>query len=734
MLLVATLAPEVAAAEPAAARRLVAAASSGGAPSPRSAAAETQAADAGAGAVEPAPPAPAPAGGDLAPAADVPQRVTITGSAAGQGEKASATATGLDLGLRETPQSISVLSRPELDDFGLASINDALALAPGITVEPVETDRTYYTSRGFDVTQFQIDGLGLPFTNGNQAGDVDTFLYERIDVLRGANGLTSFTGNPSATIDFIRKRPTRTLQATAGVTLGSWDRLRVDGDLSTPLDTSGSLRGRVVALGERRDSYLDRYHLDKRAFAAALDVDLSPRTTLELGAMQQDNDADSPMWGALPLTHSDGTPTHYARGTSTAPDWSWWNNTDRRLSAELSHDFGNGWKATGTATRRRLVSNSELFYVYGLPDAATGEGTQAYPSSFDGRYDQSTVDLRVAGPFRLFGRTHAFSLGADWGREVARERSGYPAQGIGDPVPDLATWDGDFPKPAWDGTPDGSDYRTTRRALFAAAHLAVTDTLDLVLGASWTSIASAGTNYGDRHAYARAATTPYAGATWDVGDDTTVYASFTRIFNPQTQIDRAHETLAPIRGSNLEAGVKSEWFAKKLLASFAVFRTRQDGTAVQDADTDFNPTTYHAEDAVSTGYEAELAGRLAPGWDIDAGWTQLRLRHPDGSPANRYVPRRTLKVATTWRLPSAPGVKIGASLRWQDDTTTADATTRQPSYAMVGLMAAWDIAPHWRAGLDVDNLTNEKPWASLYWTQAYHAPPRHWTASLRWTY
>ncbi|MCT6980900.1 TonB-dependent receptor plug domain-containing protein, partial [Salmonella enterica subsp. enterica serovar Oranienburg] len=87
----------------------------------------------------------------------------------------------------------------------------------GVNVERVETDRTYYSARGFDVTNFLVDGVGLPFANGQQEGDLDTALYQRVEVLRGANGLLSFTGNPSATINFVRKRPTADFQGSVGL-------------------------------------------------------------------------------------------------------------------------------------------------------------------------------------------------------------------------------------------------------------------------------------------------------------------------------------------------------------------------------------------------------------------------------------------------------------------------------------------------------------------------------------
>ncbi len=177
----------------------------------------------------------------------------------------SATGTGLVLSPLQTPQSVSTISREQMDDFGLDNANAVLALATGVNVEKIETDRTYYTARGFDIINFQVDGLGLPFTNGGAEGDLDTAMYERVEVLRGANGLLSSTGNPSATINFVRKRPTQDLQGSVGVTAGSWDMRRVDADLSGKLNHSGSVRGRIVAAGQDGDSYLDRYSLKKRS-------------------------------------------------------------------------------------------------------------------------------------------------------------------------------------------------------------------------------------------------------------------------------------------------------------------------------------------------------------------------------------------------------------------------------------------------------------------------------------
>ena len=108
----------------------------------------------------------------------------------------SSTATKLPLTLRETPQSVTVVTKQKMDDFNQTSINEVLGSVAGVTVEKIETDRTYYTSRGFDITNFQVDGLGLPMANGNVNGDLDTAIYDRVEVVRGASGLMTGAGNP----------------------------------------------------------------------------------------------------------------------------------------------------------------------------------------------------------------------------------------------------------------------------------------------------------------------------------------------------------------------------------------------------------------------------------------------------------------------------------------------------------------------------------------------------------
>ncbi|MFC4764989.1 TonB-dependent siderophore receptor [Dyella koreensis] len=652
-------------------------------------------------------------------------------------------ATRLPLSLRETPQSVSVITRAQMDDFGLNNVNDVLARSTGISVEKIETDRTYYGARGFDITNFLTDGLGLPFANGQQEGDIDTAIYDHIEVLRGANGLLSFTGNPSATINFVRKRPTADLQGSVGTTVGSWNNRRLDGDISGPLNQSASVRGRLVVANQDTDSYLDRYSQHKKIAAGMLEADLGANTLLSAGVSWQKNAPDSPMWGALPLYNSDGTPTNYRRSTSTSTDWAHWDSANTQSYVSLSHDFDNGWNLKAALNYRRITNDSELFYTYGTPDAATGLGLYSYPSRYTSTEKQYYVDMYASGPFTLGGREHRLVLGVNAGKSDVDQLSGYSSD-IGTPLPALWDWTGHYPKPSFDASFNGAQFHLRRRSAYATARWNLTDDLKLITGASLTYIHSTGQNYGVPHAYEKTKSTPFAGAVYDLNANYSLYASYAKIFNPQTEVDINNRVLDPVTGNNLEAGIKGAWMDQRLNASFAVFRSHQNNYAESVG---INPVTaqsyYRGINATSTGYEFDIAGSLTKDWEASAGFTQLRIQDDQDHNVRTYVPRRTLRITTTYRLPWLTGLKVGGSLRWQDkivrdqgalDTQGREIFTRQGSYALLGLMANYSISPSWSATLNVDNLTNRKYIASLYWAQGYYGAPTNWQLNVTYRF
>ncbi|MCC4598634.1 TonB-dependent siderophore receptor [Xanthomonas melonis] len=648
----------------------------------------------------------------------------------------SDTATRLALTPLETPQSVSSVSRQQMDDFALNNANDVLALAAGVNVERVETDRTYYTARGFDILNFQVDGLGLPFTTGLGEGDVDTALYQRIDVLRGANGLLSSTGNPSATVNFVRKRPTDALTGAVVLSGGSWSTYRVDADVSGPLTDSGNVRGRVVGAWQEGDSYLDRYSLDKKVFYGVLEADLTASTLLTLGASYQDNTPRGGMWGALPLYYTDGSPARYDRSTSTSADWSGWTSTDTRAFLEVQQALGGDWTLKGSLNYRRFDTEGDLFYVYGQPDRQTGLGLLAYPSFYSSQDRQKFADVYVSGTFALGGRRHDLVAGVNWAKVDTAQLSLY-GRGIGTALPQLEDWTGAYPKPPFDAGTDGANFDMTRRTAYATARWSLGEQLTLITGINQTQVESNGASYGVQHRYDTDKTLPFVGAVYAFAPDYAMYASYAEIFNPQTQLDRNLQILAPITGSNAELGIKGQWLDGRINAAFALFRAKQDNTAEGDGSVG-TLLVYRGIDATSTGYEAEVAGQLSAAWQLSGSYTQLGLKDDSGQNVRTYVPRRIAKLATTYRVPGIDRLKVGVNVRWQDAIArvqdSGPGVIRQPSYALVGAMAGYDVTPQFSATLNVNNLTDRRYINSLYWDQGYAGAGRNWWLSLNYRF
>lgn len=660
--------------------------------------------------------------------------------------KRSTTATKLNSTLKETPQSISVITRQQLDDFRILSVNDALSYATGIKVEQFETDRTEYTARGLNITSFQIDGLNSPISfSGTNYGDLDIAVYDRIEVLRGANGLLAGTGNPSATINFLRKRPTKDFQAKVDVSAGSWDNRRLDVDVSSTLNVDGTVRGRLVAANQHRNSYLDRYSTERNVVYGVLEADLTENTNVTIGHTYQKNDSSGNNFGSLPLLYTDGTKRDYKVSDSPATDWAYMKVDTNVSFAELTHYFDNEWQVKGQLTHKDTASEGRYNYVAGNEDRTTGLGSYtSYPYIYSFVTTDHVADVYANGPFELAGRKHELIVGATWNKSYMTEYSR-----TGDTLGNIfvSSFDGlaDFPLPTFGPKSKSSDYRSTITNIYTAAKLNPTDELKVTLGGSLLRYKLDGDAYGTpQEAEESNKFTPYVGAVYDLNDTHSVYASYTQIYRPQIEKSANLKVLAPLEGKNYEAGVKSEWLNKTLNSTFALFRTEQENQA-QSIGTTVDPSggivsIFEGIQATSKGYEFDVSGEVTDNLSINAGYTRLMsIKNDQNQNVNPFIPRHLAHVTTVYRVPQIQQLKVGASLSWQSDTHVDIGTVRyeQGSYATLNLMANYQIDDHWSAALNLYNVTDEKYLSSMRYAsagQAFYAAPFSGLATLTWQY
>jgi len=667
----------------------------------------------------------------------------------------SRTATPLNISLRDTPQSVSVVTPQRIEDQALQTVTDVVNNVTGVSVNQFETHRAGFTARGFDIDNLQIDGVPTtwdqPWSSGEVVGSLA--IYDRVEVVRGATGLMTGAGNPSAAINLVRKRAaSKELTGSAEIGVGRWNERRGMVDISSGVNASGTVRARVVGEYQRSDSWVDLLKSKSHTFYGTVEADLAPRTVLSAGFSRQKNDPKGPMWGGLPYWYTDGSKTNWEVSKTAAAAWTRWETEYENAFTSLEHGFDNDWKLRASFSQGDRKGDSALLYLSGVPDRLTGQGVGAFAGSYITHTRQDDFSLHASGPFELAGRKHEAALGYVHSKQefnadsrAADYGSAYP------PVGNFNTWNGAaYPEPAW-GSPTFYESSVTRQeALYGVARFSVADPLKAIIGARVTNYDKTGVGawspaYRLKHDHEL---TPYAGVVYDINGNLSAYASYTDIFQPQNRKDLAGKILDPVVGKSYEAGIKGDFLDGRVNASFAVFKIKQDklaqeaGTVDRDGSGPLAPEAYYraANGTKSDGFEFEVSGELARGWNATAGYSQFKAKDAAGGDVNSVYPRKLLRVFTTYRMDA---LTVGGGVNWESRTYTLDpgapaGTNRlieQDSFALANLMARYDITRQLSAQVNVNNLFDKKHFGmfAAYGAITY-AAPRSVSASLKYRF
>jgi outer membrane receptor for ferric coprogen and ferric-rhodotorulic acid len=685
------------------------------------------------------------------------ERVVSSARADAYTVDASAAATKLSLSLRETPQSVTIVTRERMDDQDLVSLRDVLDNTTGIYSNAYDTERVLFYSRGFLVDNLMIDGLpigsGTNFNTGAIDETADTALFERIEIVRGATGLMTGAGSPSASVNLVRKHADATTPRVAlDLGLGSWNDRRVEADVSAPLDASGSVRGRVVAVYEDQDSYQALYHKKTRVLYGIVDADLAPSTTLSLGVDYQDNQPRGNTWGSFPLFLADGTPADWPRSVTTATDWSYWNRRTENAFGELRHAFDNDWQLHAAANWRRYKEDLALFYVYGFPDPATGEGLEPFAYRSEAEIIERSLDLYASGPFELFGRRHELVVGYDASRStnVGEE---FDVLDVA-PTGNFFDWDGSYPLPVFGAPHPLSDITTRQDGAYAAARFSLADPLKFIAGARYASWKidsfylydtppDAPPGYRARYDFDEVI--PYAGLVWDVGRDVSLFASWTGIFKPQNSRDANGHWLDPIDGSSIELGIKGEHFDGRLDTALTVFETRQDNLAAPLFDPvtgepvmlpDGAQASFPIDGARTRGFELEATGRIGEDWNLSFGWSRALTHDADGVAVRTFIPSALVRAFATWNPSWLKALTLGGGVNWQARSSTTvgapegNRVLAQGGVALVNLMARYAFDPHVSLQLNANNAFDRKYYVLDPYDNTYYGTPANAMLSL----
>lgn len=716
---------------------------------------------------------------------------SIQGQGMGQAtENSGSYTTGLvsigsktPVSLKDTPQTVSVVSQKLIEDRRINNLNDAMTRSAGITVRNVSYNTQEFVSRGFAIENLQIDGAA-PMDIGTGLGtfysdrQYDMAAYDHVEVLRGAAGLLGGSGDPGGIVNLVRKRPLDHYQLKLEAAAGSWDNYRTQVDLTGPLGFDGKLRGRVVAAYTDRHYFVDTRSTERPFLYGIVEADVSDDTTLTFG-------------GSYDQVHEtgtgDGLPRYSGGGDLKLPRSTWyttkqaWNDSyTRELFAKLDHQLTDNWKLNSSFTYSYNGSTTDGVNPYGSVDETSKVGTYWWGSYVSSWSKQSVFDVNLSGTFTAFEREHDLLLGADYSKVSSQWRAARGKLGLGGYI---NLWDpqsSPLPTKAYNHNfyRDYSPNSREQYGLYSTLRLQLTDPLKLIIGAR-------AQRYSFEQAYQmrdregvgewqhqdqvshREPTTlvPYGGLVYALDDQWSAYASYSEVFKPQAQRrhgpPEATSTIEPLVGKSYETGLKGELFGGALNVSGALFYTKRENEALTDPaypDPAFSYSSaccyVNQGKVISKGIDLEATGELAPGWDITAAYTlNLMENGTENTLYSTVTPKHLVKLWTTYTLPDAWSKwRVGAGVTAQSASYVSGQVYRyddagnevsrtpydfsQSGYAIYDALLEYQVDDHWTVALNGNNLLDRTYYSSVGTSMYgnYYGEPRNFTLTLRGTF
>ncbi|MFK5732379.1 TonB-dependent siderophore receptor [Pseudomonas urmiensis] len=671
--------------------------------------------------------------------------------------------------LRETPQSVTVMTRKMLDDQNLNTLEQVLDKTPGITVYDSPMGGKYFYSRGFNLDgQYQYDGVPLD-VGGNyvQANSFssDMAFYDRVEILKGAAGMMKGSGSSAGGVNFVRKRGQDKATTTLTLSAGSWDNYRGQIDVGGPLNESGTVRGRAVATLQDRQYFYDNADRQDQVVYGAIDWDVTPDTTLGFGLAYEDVNA-SPCYHGLPR-RADGSDLKLSRSTCLGASWNDLQSQRVTAFADLKHRFNDDWSLNFASVYTHNDQDIEYGYSEGaVPLAASSAAIDRYAGRFD--YDQSDYgfDTYIDGKFEAFGLEHELIVGANASRQKTHDYFALMSlPGSQNPFDPSA----DFPHPSKEdylvsptrGGFEPTDSTTTQYGTYANLRLKLAEPLTLVLGArvSWyrnksDSYTQAWDYWVHNRSQENGQVTPFAAVLYDLNDQWTAYASYADIFQPQSNLVNAQgQALQPKTGANYELGIKGELFEGALNTSFNLFRTIEE----HRAETDFVATCRGSGDQYcytdsgkvrAQGFEAEISGAPIERLQVLAGYTYTQTKYlktiNDTDPTeltftSSFIPRHMLKVWADYQLDGQlERWTLGGGVSSQSENFRRQGNIRieQPGYTLWSGRVQYRIDDNWSVALNGNNLLDKKYYATVGATGwgNYYGEPRNFMLTLKGTF
>ncbi|MXR28370.1 TonB-dependent receptor [Pseudomonas sp. PICF6] len=639
--------------------------------------------------------------------------------------------------LKEIPQSITVMTRKQMDDQNLVNLKDAVNQTTGIVGLQGVGQGMILSSRGFQIDDWQYDGVPILRNNyslGNWATQ-DLIFFDRLEIMRGASGLLQGTGSPGGAVNLVRKRgqnaPTVTLTGKAG----SWDHYGLQLDAGGPLNQVGNIRGRIVVDEDQSNSFVDHAWSKTHSLYGALDVDLSEDTTLGFAVSQSNGESRGNIRG-LPR-YADGRMPDVSRSTYTGARWNRSEIDVTTLYADLEHRFNEDWafkvgavhmSEDNQAKNQRVQRGGGL-----LPD---GSGVQYADFLTDFQSTKAGLDMNLTGKFEALSMEQEVMLGGNYSQLETDDRYARTFNNTSDSIFDI---DNDRPDISYDsliaagGQGTLSKYDIRQKGVYGTWRVKPVDDLTLVLGSrvSWydyrykskTENSAGITGNAPSTGTETGVVTPYAGIIYDLSREWAVYASYTDVFQPQTNRDANGSVLKPIVGTNYEVGLKGELMDGRVNTSLAIFRYDHENRAINDGGSGCGGSgcSVASGKVRSQGIDAEISGEVIDNLQLFAGYTYNTTKYledPDneGSIFSTWTPKHMLRVWGNYQFTGDwSRVSTGLGFTSQSHTMVYDYDREVPGYTVWNARVGYQLTSEIALAVNANNLFDK-----TYITSAYN--------------
>ncbi|MCF8998985.1 TonB-dependent receptor, partial [Acinetobacter nectaris] len=470
---------------------------------------------------------------------------------------------------------------------------------------------------------------------------------------------------------------------------------------------------------------------DTKTLYGVLDFDLTPSTLLRLGAMYQKTH-DVPDYFGIPMAVGgvdSGLPAHTFLGSN----WSTLNFEKYNAFAELEHQFNDDWKISANINSNWNKSLQKVGGLTQLTTSYTGINSNT-PNlkmnnfqKYNNSSDELTARVALSGKYSLFHTTHELFATLDY--SSLYELSDWKSI-VNNTAYNVWTFSpSQVQEPDWNKNLSHHIFYNNyviQQAASLGTRLNFPKDFHLILGGRYTQSTTNGSVYYETYngkpdgEYAKNREVkknkliPYIGLTYDLTPNTSLYASHTEIFKPQSFRNIKGEILDPIVGKNQEIGIKSELFNHRLNASLALFNIEQQNRPLTDPR---NINFSIPEGKVrSHGIDIEISGKVTDDLAIFAGYTFNKSkylqtessRYLAGSNFSKHTPEHIFRMYTQYQL---PGIfdkwSTGMGLSTQTETSSLY-DIHQGGYTLWNANLRYTYSENLSFNLIGENLTNKR--------------------------